>query len=135
MGLAERRAAQKFSTDEYPHWKHRIDQAACFEVPVEVAWDELAVDGYADDYPEFFTKVYFGPLAEALAAITIDDLGKDALKSGLTKIIIRNSGQYHSNGGFTFVDGVLTIDHQAQSNVEYHDARAKQLQQLLESSL
>ncbi|BCB77528.1 hypothetical protein Pflav_039380 [Phytohabitans flavus] len=82
MGLAERRAALAFSTEEYPGWRSKFDQAACFEVPVEVAWDELAVDGYADDYSAFFTKVYFRPLAEALAAITIDDLGKDALKAG-----------------------------------------------------
>ncbi|MFG2043790.1 hypothetical protein [Dactylosporangium sp. NPDC048998] len=135
MGLAERRAAQTYRTDEFPEWKRKIDQAACFEVPVEVAWDELAVDGYAGDYSAFFTKVYFRPLAEALGAITIDDLGKDALKAGLEKIVVKNSGQYYSNSGFTFAGGVLTVDHRAESNVEYYDERAKQLQQLLESGL
>jgi hypothetical protein len=135
MGLAERRAAEAYRTDEYPGWKSKLDQAAGFEVPVEVAWQELAVDGYADSYPEFFTKVYFQPLVTALAGVTVDDMGRQALKAGLSRIVICNSGQYGSAAGFSFTDGVLTIDHRAEVNVDYTDEKAKQLQQLLESGL
>jgi len=63
MGLAERRGAEQFKSNDYPGWKSRIDEAAGFEVPVEVAWDELAVAGYAGSYAEFFPKVYFQPHA------------------------------------------------------------------------
>ena len=135
MGLAERRAIERFKNDEYPGWKARIDQAAGFEVPVEVAWEELAVADYADSYTEFFPKVYFQPLVDALGAVTVDELGKDAAREGLSRIIIRNTGQFSSGTGFTFSDGMLTIDHQPHVNVDYGDERAKGLQRILESGL
>jgi hypothetical protein len=126
MGLAERRAAEGFRTGEYPEWNTKINDAAGFDVPVDVAWDELAVDGYATSYPEFFTKVYFQPLVSALAAVTIDDMGTAALKATLKKIVIKNSGQYYGISGFSFADGVLTVDHKPDTNVDYFDERAKQ---------
>src|SRR5215471_2746058 len=135
MGLAERRGAERFRNEEYPGWKSRIDEAAGFDVPVEVAWDELAIAEYANSYPEFFTKVYFHPLVDALHAVTVDDLGKNALREGLAKIIIRNDGGYYSTSGISFTDGVLTFDHQPHANVEYGEERAKGLQQILESGL
>jgi hypothetical protein len=135
MGLAERRGAEKFRTDEYPGWKSRLDQAAGFDLPVEVAWAELAADGFADRYSEFFAQVYFEPLVSALAAVTIDDMGREALRAGLTKVVVRNSGQYASYIGFGFADGVLTIDHRSEANIDYGDERAKQLTRLLEANL
>jgi hypothetical protein len=135
MGLAERRAVERFKTGDYPGWKARIDEAARFEVPVEVLWEELAVNDYADDYADFFPKVYFQPLVDALTAVTIDELGTTAARDGLRKVVIRNTGQYYSTSGFAFTDGVLTIDHQPNSNVDYGEERAKGLRQILESGL
>ena len=135
MGLAERRAAEKFKTDDYPAWKTRIDEAAGFDVPVEVSWDELAAVDYASSYGTFFPKVYFQPMVEALAAVTIDDMGKTALRDGLRKIVVRNSDQYSSTTGFAFEDGVLTIDHRSYSNIDDGEERAKGLQRLLEAGL
>lgn len=135
MGLAERRAAERFKTDEFPDWKAKIDEAAGFDLPVEVAWDELAAADYADQYDTFFPKVYFRPMVDALAAITIDEMGKSALREGLGKVVVRNTEQYSSTSGFSLEGGVLTIDHKPYSNVEYEAERAKGLQKLLESSL
>ena len=135
MGLAERRGAERFKNDDYPDWKSRIDQAARFDVPVEVAWDELAVEDYADSYAEFFPKVYFQPLVDALSAVTIDELGATALREGLAKIVIRNTGGFYSASGITFSDRVLTIDHKPHVNVDYGDERTKALQRTLESGL
>jgi hypothetical protein len=135
MGLAERRGVERFKNDDYPGWKERIDQAAGFELEVEVAWEELAVVDYADSYAEFFPKVYFQPLVDALSAVTVDEIGKGAARDGLSKIAIRNTEQYSSASGFTFADGVLTIDHQPHSNVDYGDERAKALQRIIESGL
>jgi hypothetical protein len=42
--------------------------------------------------------VYFQPLLGALTAMTEDEIGKSALRQGLKKIIVRNTGQYHSVG-------------------------------------
>lgn len=135
MGLAERRAAERWKNDYYPDWKARIDQAAGFEVPVEVSWTELAEQDYADSYAEFFPKVYFEPLVLALSAITVDQMGKDALRDGLSKIVIKNSGEYGSTTGITFRNGELTINHRPHVNVHYHEERAKAIQQNLESGI
>lgn len=135
MGLAERRGVERFKNDDYPGWKSRIDEAAGFEVPVEVAWEELAVADYADSYAEFFPKVYFQPLVDALRAVTVDDLGKGALREGLSKIVIRNEGGFYSTSGISFTDGVLTFDHQPHANIDYGEERAKGLQRTLESGL
>jgi hypothetical protein len=135
MGLAERRGVERFKNEEYPGWKARIEQAAGFEVPLEVAWEELAAVDYAESYPEFFTKVYFQPLVDALRAVTVDELGRNAARDGLSKIIVKNSGQFSSTNGSTFQDGVLTFDHQPHVNVDYGHERAKELQHILESGL
>lgn len=135
MGLAERRAAENFKNDDWPGLKAQVDQAAGFDVPVDVAWDQLAVDDYASSYASFFPKVYFEPLVTALTAITVDELGKTALKEGLKKIAVKNEGNYASKAGFTFSSGVLTLDHQPNVNVGDVDERAAGIQKLLESGL
>lgn len=135
MGLAERRSAERFKNEDYPGWKARIDEAAGFEVPIEVAWDELAVLDYADMYAENFPAVYFQPLVDALSAIGADDMGKAALREGVSKIIVKNSGQYFSPSGITFADGVLTFDHMSESNTHHVEERTKALQGLLEANL
>ena len=135
MGLAERRGVERFKNEAYPGWKTRIDEAAGFDVPVEVAWDELAVADYADSYADFFPKVYFRPLVDALNAVAVDDLGKTALREGLSKIVIRNKGEFHNTAGISFTDGVLTFDHRPYTNIDYGEERAKGLRQALEAGL
>jgi hypothetical protein len=135
MGLAERRSVERFKNEDYPDWLARIEAAARFPVPVEVVWEELAVNDFADDYADFFPKVYFQPLVDALAAVTIDEMGTTAAREGVKKIIIRNTGQYYSTSGFAFIDGVVTLDHQPNTNVDYVDERAKGLQRILEAGL
>jgi hypothetical protein len=133
--LAERRAVERFRGDDYPDWKAKIDRTTGFEVPVDVAWDELAVAEYSSSYATFFPKVYFQPLVDALSAITIDEIGRSAVRDGLRKIVVRNTDQYSSTSGFAFQDGVLTIDHKPHTNVDDGEERAKGLQRMLESGL
>ena len=135
MGLAERRSVERFKNEDYPGWKSRIDEAAGFEVLIEVAWEELAVADYADSYAEYFPQVYFQPLLDALGAIGADDMGKQALREGVSKIIVRNTDEYFSPSGITFVDGVLTFDHKSESNTHHVEERTKAIQALLESGL
>ena len=135
MGLAERRSAERFKNEDYPGWKARIDEAAGFEVPIEVAWDELAVPDYADRYAEYFPDVYFRPLLDAIGAIAADDMGRDALRASVSRIVVRNSDQYFSPSGITFADGVLTFDHKSDTNTHHVEERTKVLQALLESVL
>jgi hypothetical protein len=134
VGLAERRGVKNFQEQKYPALKQQIDAAAGFDVPVEVLWETLQAPEYAHLYDEAFTKVYFVPLIDALKAITIDDLGKDALKASLKKVVIKAEADT-SRGIYTFTDGVLTFDHPPVSNLDYGADRKKELQSVLEKGL
>ncbi|MCP3136297.1 hypothetical protein [Pyxidicoccus xibeiensis] len=136
MGLAERRAAKQFEETQYPKLKQQIDQAAHFDVPVDVNWQTLAIDGSAHLYEECFPKVYFLPLVEALQAICIDDMGREALKEKLKRIVIRNTADT-SNADYmvTFEDGVLTLDHLPTTNIDDVKDRKKAIQTKLEAAL
>jgi hypothetical protein len=131
MGLAERRAIKAFSEGRYLKLKQEIDALVGFEVPIEVNWDSIATDGYAELYEDAFYKVYFRPLIDALKAITIDDLGKEALKEGLKKIIIEDGGSSWP----TFHLGVLTLSYYAVSNLDDWMERKKSIQAELEKGL
>ncbi|HVV86594.1 MAG TPA: hypothetical protein VHE35_26230 [Kofleriaceae bacterium] len=136
MGLAERRAAKDFQDHVFPGLKQQIDEVAGFPVDLEVHWNELAVDDYGEHYPAYWRKVYFDPTIAALTSIARDDLGKDALKAGLKRIVLRNSsGSYSPEGAISFTGGVVTIDHTPTSNVDDVDARAEQLTKILEKAL
>ncbi len=131
MGLAERRAIKAFQDNKFPALKSEIDQAAGFPVELEVAWETLAVDDYDHLYDEALPKVYFLPLTEAFKAITIDDMGRDALKDGLKKVIFRHSG----TNELSFQDGIVILDHSPISNLDYWEDRKKTLQHALEKGL
>ena len=77
--------------------------------------------------------MYFQPLV--LRAVTIDDLSKNALRDGLSKVVIGNAGGFYSTSGISFTEGVLTFDHQPHANIDYGEERAKGLQKVLESGL
>ncbi|MBN9413813.1 hypothetical protein ABS71_16025 [bacterium SCN 62-11] len=131
MGLAERRASKAFQDDSYPGLKQELDAAAHKNVLVEVDWDSLAVEDYSANYQEWWPKVYFMPLIEAFKSIAFDDMGREALASGLKKVVIRNSGSSEAS----FQDGVLTLDYSSVSNVDYWEDRKNTWLKLLEKGL
>ena len=136
MSLTDRRALKEFETKRYPLIKKDIDEAAGFEIPVEVKWDTLAAEDMGHLYDECWPKVYFRPLIEALKAITIDDMGKEALKTGVKKIEIQNvAGIYYGDRMATLDGGVLRLDHKPTTNVDDINNRRKGIQKLLESKL
>lgn len=136
MGLAERRAIKAFQDNNLPGYTSEIHALVGAEVPIEVSWDQLAKADYADSYAEFFRKVYFQPLIDSLKAIAIDDMGKDALKGGLKKIVLCNSKDtYTADYAMSFADGVVTIDHDSCTNVDYVDERTAALTKALEKGL
>jgi hypothetical protein len=131
MGLAERRAAKQFEIEKLPKLQTDIDHVAGFEVPLEINWIAIAADGYADQYNEFFYKVYFLPLIEALKGICIDDMGKEALKDGLKKVLITNE----SSSRPAFRSGILTLPYNSIANIDYWMERKKDIQAVLENGL
>jgi hypothetical protein len=136
MGLAERRASKEFLENRFPDLKKRIDQEAKFEVALEVKWDTLAVEGQAEMYDECWVKVYFQPLIAALKSICRDELGQEALRSELKQIIIQNTnGNYSSSSWANFQKGILVLDHEPITNVDYVEDRTKELITNLEKGL
>jgi hypothetical protein len=131
MGLAERRGIKNFVEGKYLKLKEEIDTISGFEVPMDVNWDSMATEGYGDIYEDAFYKVYFRPLIDALKAIAIDDLGKEALTEGLKKIVIEDSG----SSSPTFQAGVLTLKYYAVANLDDWLSRKKDIQSELEKGL
>ncbi len=138
MGIAERRAAKDFETRRLPELKQQIDAAAGFDVPLELKWETIAQDGYANDYDMFFTNVYFKPLIQALQAIAIDDMGKEALKGALKKVIVQNTKENGNPFDMpSFAAGVLTLDHSPSSNWSDMNVsgRVRAIREMLEKHL
>ncbi|MBC8142426.1 MAG: hypothetical protein H7Y38_13410 [Armatimonadetes bacterium] len=136
MGLAERRAAKAYQDDRYPLLLKQVQEAAQTEIPLEVKWDTLATDGYAGSYDETWTKVYFTPLIDALKSICRDDMGRDALREGVQKIVIQNTtGAYYGDRWSSLHDKTLTLDHEPVTNADNVKERTDGLIEVLEKNL
>src|SRR5512140_81192 len=135
MGIAERKAASQFEETAYPKLKKDVEAAAHFDVPIEVDWNTLAVEGYEHLYAEAWPKVYFTPLIGALQAIAVDELGREALRSTLKRVVIRNTtGASSGSSMVRFQDGVLTLDHEPATNVDNVEDRQEAIQRALEAA-
>lgn len=143
LGLAERRALKEYQDRFYPSIEAGIKKAAHFDVEIDVKWEEIAKPEqgpvYNDD--QYWGTTIFKPLTRALEGITIDEMGKDALKSSLNRIVIMHNPETApaSNypNGLTFEEGILTINFTPYSNAdEYAMAeRVNAIKQLLESNI
>jgi hypothetical protein len=136
MTLAERRIVNEFQNNQYPGFQKRVEEAAGFPVPVEVKWDTLAVPGESRLYAECWPLVYFEPLIAGLTAVARDEMGREALKSGVKKIVIQNvKGNAYGDRWANLEDGVLTLDHESVTNSADTEDRTNGLVALLESTL
>lgn len=136
MGLIEKRAIKDFQDKDYINLTKEINAIAGFLVEFEVHWDSLALEGSSDMYKEGFTKVYFIPVINAFKEITSDDMGKEALKETLKKIVIKNQiGAYSPGSAYSFEGGVLTIDHEPTTNIDDVNNRSEALTKLLSSKM
>ena len=136
MGLLEKRAAKAFQDDSYQKLTGEINTLVGSPIEFEVNWDTLALEEYTHMYDEGFSKVYFTPLINAIKEITLDDMGKEALKEVLKKVIIKNEGGiYYASGAYSFNSGVLTINHEPFSNINDITERSEALGKLLMKNL
>jgi hypothetical protein len=138
MGLAERRAIKEFQDNLLPALRQQINDAAGFEVPLEVDWDSLGIPEETHLYNECWPKVFFVPLAAAFKSVARDDMGKEALREGLKKVTVKHNPDVYSGdtGSYAiFKAGVLALEHAAHSNVDYVDDRVKGICVALEKGL
>jgi len=139
--LAERRAIATYQKDQYPALQKKIQQAAGFEVPIEVDWNSLAMQGDAENYAQddYFVNTIFLPIEAALADVAKDDMGKTALKEKLKKINILYSEAGASASVYKervkFDSGVLTVNFRPFTNAGEVQDRTKAIRKALEAGL
>jgi hypothetical protein len=135
MGLAERRIVKDFQDNYLPVLKKQVDEAARFEVPLEVNWDSLSTDEYPHIWLEAWPKLYFQPLIAALKHITQDEMGREALQETLKKVVVQDlSGAYYGDRWSVFQNGILILDHK-NTNADNIKERTDGLINTLEKGL
>lgn len=136
MGLLEKRAVKEYQDNKYNALVSEINQIAGYEIEFDVKWDTLAVNDHSHLFEEGFTKVYFMPVINALKEITKDDLGKEALKETLKKIIVKNEeGISYYESAYSYSEKVLTIDHEPFTNMDNVSDRSNFLVEFLSSKM
>jgi hypothetical protein len=122
LGLGDRRALKEYQDTKLPALQKAINEAAGFAVTLDVDWNAIARIGEGDRYndPEYWTQIYFQPLAAALKKVAVDDMGKKALKAGLKKVVItfdeRTAPASNWPNGLKFDNGTFTINFTPFSN-------------------
>src|SRR5262249_24867423 len=128
MGLAEKRwAAEKKKTDEAA-FVSQVNATLGFTVPVEIDWEGVSKEL---DWAQYISHDSYGlpNLVKALSTITVDELGKTAIKGALKKIVIHAVKSEDTN--FTFDQGVITWKAyfgSSSSGYIYADAMQKKLE-------
>jgi hypothetical protein len=131
MGLAEKRwAAEKKKTDQAA-FASQVKSTLGFDVPIEIDWDGFSEN--LDDVQYITHESYGLPnLVKALSTITVDDLGKEAIKGALKKIVITRAKP--DDAVFTFENGVINWKAyfgSSSTGYVYADAMQKKLEQSL----
>jgi hypothetical protein len=141
LTLPERRAITAYEKGTYATLLKNIQTAAGFAVPVEVKWETIALSDQAENYAhdDFWTNIFFVPLKQALATVAVDDMGKQAVRAKLKKIVVQyDSATAPVNAyadGVSFKGGVLTLNFTPYTNARDIDARAQAIQKALEAGL
>ena len=141
QNLAERRAIKSYQESVLPDLQSDINNAAGFEVVLNIDWDKIALPGGADNYESdaYFTDIYFKPLIKAFLSISSDELGKEALVSKLKSVKITYDSDTaptaNYGNGIAFEGDQLTINFRPFSNAGDIDERAEAMIEELESKL
>jgi len=136
MGLAEKRVVKSFQEGTYQGFVKQINDIIEKPLEIEVQWDQLAENGMSHLYESHWPKIYFTPLVNVLQNICADELGKEAVNTGLDKIIIKNEDDIYSPGSWSSLDEkVLVLNHMPTANVDNIKGRTEGLQKELEDNL
>ncbi|MDY7232459.1 hypothetical protein [Hyalangium rubrum] len=124
MGLAEKRAVAAYQKDKFPGWKQKLNEISGIELELDIAWDQLAKEGYSAEYGNMFDYNFFQPLEGALKSICQDDLGRDALKAKIKKVQITSTRSWCSleakvNGDTLHVDADPSYERSDGSVTDY----------------
>ncbi|MFZ2956100.1 MAG: hypothetical protein WA705_04315 [Candidatus Ozemobacteraceae bacterium] len=140
MGLAEKRAIEKFKKGEYVDFTNKVKEITKLDVVIETNWDELGkqIEGRSsldEDLKDYFTNIFGKTILDSLSSICADDMGKEALSSSLKRIVIKSDSDARSSEtGFSFEDGDLILN-MTYANTDQVEARTKEMIRLIENRL
>ncbi len=105
MGLEEKRRIKELQEVTLPERVREIEEICGAPIPYEVDWDSLADDAAG---LSFLDNLSCHRLNMALRTICTDDLGKEAIREGLTLVRLRNVADV-ADKHIAFADGVLEM--------------------------
>jgi hypothetical protein len=105
MGLAERRKIRELQEVTFPGRVKDIEEICGKPIPYEVDWESLSDDAEALN---FIDNISCHRLNMALRVICLDDMGKEAVRDGLSRIRLRNVKD-KSSMAISFENGVLDM--------------------------
>jgi hypothetical protein len=105
MGLEEKRRIKELQEVTLPERVREIEEICGAAIPYDVDWDSLADDAAGLN---FLDNLSCHRLNMALRTICADDLGKEAIRDGLTVVKLKNVSEV-GDKSITFADGVLEM--------------------------
>jgi hypothetical protein len=141
MGLAERRIIEHFKLTRFNTFSKQAEEITQFPITFNVKWDELAkrIEGYSDleeALNDYFDNLFAKTILGVLAAICVDDMGREALKDVLTKIELKSDDEASASYGGSFEKGELVLNMRyANTDANEVDARTSYLISLVEQNL
>lgn len=105
MGLIERRKIKELQETTLPERVKEIEEICGKAIPYEIDWESLADDA---EGLNFLDNLSCHRLNMALRVICLDDLGKEAVREGLTLVKLKNVRD-KAEMKMTFDGGVLEM--------------------------
>ncbi|WP_299712219.1 hypothetical protein [uncultured Tenacibaculum sp.] len=136
MGLTERRVIKAYQEGEYQNFLSEVKNLIEGEIEFDVDWNSLPNEKYSKWLEQGLTDIYFKPILNSFKNIAVDDMGKEAIKETLKKVVIKDENDNaFASQTYHFNEGVLTVNHCSYANIDKVDERTEALTELLESNL
>jgi hypothetical protein len=100
MGLREKRALHELKTDVQPKYQAELDAILGWHIPMDLDWDSFPE--HEDPITGFMRNEYahsFGLILTVIKPIVADEIGKNAVREGITSITFINYSRTASDNG------------------------------------
>jgi len=105
MGLQEKRLVKQLKEETLPEVQKQIVELCGADILWEIDWDSFSESREALGYVNTYG---FQTVLTAFRNICIDDLGKEAVRDGIKKIVFKKINDIAEMKS-TFIDGILEI--------------------------
>lgn len=85
MGLQEKKAAKAIKDQYFDDYQKDLNEIVGKELPIEINWDSFDLNSI-----KFIPSVCLQRTVDAFKAVCADDLGKEAVQEGISKIVVNN---------------------------------------------